>query len=217
MLITPSILNADFANIAQEVRRVNDEADWLHLDVMDGHFVPNLSFGPAMVQAVKGCSQLPLDVHLMITSPEKWYQQYIDAGASNISFHYEATDKPVELANKIRSAGATAGLAIKPATSFDEIKDFLINFDLLLIMTVEPGFGGQSFMEDMLEKITKARDFITRNELKIKIQADGGINQKTIRNAYTAGADVFVAGSVVYGSDDPALAIRQLRDLIKVD
>lgn len=217
MLITPSILNADFANIAQEVRNVNDDADWLHLDVMDGHFVPNLSFGPAMVKAVRGCSDLPLDVHLMITSPENWFQQYIDAGANNISFHYEATDDSVALANQIRSAGSTVGLAIKPATSFGEIKEIVSNFDLLLIMTVEPGFGGQSFMEDMLEKITQARDFITTNNLNIKIQADGGINFKTIQSAVNAGADVLVAGSVVYGSEDPAQAIRQLRNLIKVD
>lgn len=211
MLITPSILNADFANIAAEIQRVESAADWLHLDVMDGHFVPNLSFGAGMVEAVKRNSKLPIDVHLMITEPEKWISQYLAAGASNISFHYEATDQPEAIATQIRKAGATAGLAIKPDTSFESIKDILPAFNLLLIMTVEPGFGGQAFILDMLPKIEKAKQFITANNLPIKIQADGGVNLQTIRNAALAGADVFVAGSVVYGSDNPAKTIEDLR------
>ena len=211
MLITPSILNADFANIAHEIQRVESSADWLHLDVMDGHFVPNLSFGPAMVEAVKRNTNLPIDVHLMITEPEKWIEKYLVAGATNISFHFEATDKAIEIANEIKAAGATAGLAIKPGTAFEEIRNILPNFDLLLIMTVEPGFGGQAFMTDMLPKIEKARHFIDTNELPIKIQADGGINLVTIRQASSAGADVFVAGSVVYSSDNPEKTIEALR------
>jgi ribulose-phosphate 3-epimerase len=217
MLISPSILNADFANIEREVDRVKYDADWLHLDVMDGHFVPNLSFGPAMVKAVKGCSDLPLDVHLMITSPEKWIDQYIEAGATNISFHYEATDSPIDIANSLKKAGVAAGIAIKPNTSFDDVKDIVKHFDLLLIMTVEPGFGGQSFMTDMLAKISAAREYITANELSIKIQADGGINLQTIKSAADAGADVFVTGSVVYGSDSPAKTIKSLRNLLKAN
>ncbi len=214
MLITPSILNADFANIRSEIDRVSDTADWLHLDVMDGHFVPNLSFGSAMVRAVKQNSSLPVDVHLMITEPEKWAMEYVSAGADNVSFHFEATDDSVQLAKELKSQGVTAGLAIKPATPFNAIADILFNFDLLLIMTVEPGFGGQKFMTDMLPKIQTAREFITANGLDIKIQADGGVNLETIKSAAEAGADVFVAGSVVYGSKDPSQTINSLRQII---
>lgn len=214
MLITPSILNADFANIKSEIDRVSDTADWLHLDVMDGHFVPNLSFGSAMVRAVKHNTSLPVDVHLMITEPEKWAMEYVSAGADNVSFHFEATDDSVQLARELKSQGVTAGLAIKPATPFNAIADILFNFDLLLIMTVEPGFGGQKFMTDMLPKIQTAREFITANGLDIKIQADGGVNLETIKSAADAGADVFVAGSVVYGSKDPSQTINTLRQII---
>lgn len=214
MLITPSILNADFANIKSEIDRVSDTADWLHLDVMDGHFVPNLSFGSAMVRAVKHNTSLPVDVHLMITEPEKWAMEYVSAGADNVSFHFEATDDSVQLARELKSQGVTAGLAIKPATPFNAIADILFNFDLLLIMTVEPGFGGQKFMTDMLPKIQTAREFITANGLDIKIQADGGVNLETIKSAADAGADVFVTGSVVYGSKDPSQTINTLRQII---
>ena len=214
MMITPSILNADFAHISDEIAKVEQQADWLHLDVMDGHFVPNLSFGPAMVEAVKRSSNLPLDVHLMITEPEKWTSQYLKAGASNISFHFEACADSVALAAEIRRSGATVGLAIKPGTSFEQISDILANFDLLLIMTVEPGFGGQSFMPEMLTKITKAREFISNHQLNIKIQADGGVNLSTIKAAADAGADVFVTGSVVYSANDPGEMINTLRKLI---
>lgn len=214
MMITPSILNADFAHISDEIAKVEQQADWLHLDVMDGHFVPNLSFGPAMVEAVKRSSNLPLDVHLMITEPEKWTSQYLKAGASNISFHFEACADSVSLAAEIRKSGATVGLAIKPGTSFEQISDILLNFDLLLIMTVEPGFGGQSFMPEMLTKITRAREFISNHQLNIKIQADGGINLSTIKAAADAGADVFVTGSVVYSAKDPGKMINTLRKLI---
>lgn len=214
MLITPSILNADFGKIANEIERVARVADWLHLDVMDGHFVPNLSFGPAMVQAVRKYSDLPLDVHLMIESPEKWIQLYIDAGANNISFHFEATEDAIQLADTIRSAGISTGLAIKPATPFSAVSKIIEHFDLLLVMTVEPGFGGQSFMPNMLDKIKEASEFFTSNQLDIKIQADGGINLETIRPAFDAGATIFVAGSVVYNSATPAEIISKLRNLV---
>ncbi len=214
MLIAPSILNADFANIKSEIDRVSNSADWLHLDVMDGHFVPNLSFGSAMVRAVKQNTSLPVDVHLMITEPEKWIMDYVSAGADNVSFHFEATNDSVEIAKKLKSRGVNAGLAIKPATPFHAVADILFNFDLLLIMTVEPGFGGQKFMTEMLPKIKTAREFINASGLKIKIQADGGVNLETIKSAAEAGADVFVTGSVVYGSNDPSQTIDILRQII---
>ena len=215
MLITPSILNADFLNIANEIDRVSNEADWLHLDVMDGHFVPNLSFGPAMVNAVSNYSSLPIDVHLMITHPEKWISEYVQAGADSISFHYEATSNPVEIAQELRSQNIKVGLAIKPATSFNSIKQIIEEFDLLLIMTVEPGFGGQKYIREMNPKIAEARNYIDQIESKIMIQADGGINLETIKESADSGADVFVAGSVVYKSDDPAGMIRRLKNRIK--
>ena len=167
-----------------------------------------------MVEAVKRSSNLPLDVHLMIIEPEKWTSQYLKAGASNISFHFEACADSVALALEIRKSGATVGLAIKPCTSFEQISDILPNFDLLLIMTVEPGFGGQSFIPEMLTKITQAREFISKNQLNIKIQADGGVNLSTIKAAADAGADVFVTGSVVYSAKDPGEMINTLRELI---
>lgn len=216
MLITPSILNADFANISAEIDRVALAADWLHLDVMDGHFVPNLSFGPAMVEAVKRNTSLPVDVHLMISEPERWIDKYVAAGANNVSFHVEATDDPVAIALELREQGVSAGLAIKPSTSFQEIAEILEHFDLLLIMTVEPGFGGQKFMTEMLSKISDARQFIDNNELSIKIQADGGINLSTIKSAAEAGAEIFVAGSVVYSSDNPASVINELKQSINL-
>lgn len=214
MLITPSILNSDFANIKGEIDRVESAADWLHLDVMDGHFVPNLSFGPAMVAAVKRNTQLPVDVHLMITHPEKWIEEYVSAGATNISFHVEASENPVQVATELHQRGVSAGLAIKPGTTFESVAEILHYFDLLLIMTVEPGFGGQKFMAEMLPKVTKAREFIIHNELSTKIQVDGGVNLSTIKDAAKAGADVFVAGSVVYGADNPAEMIVQLKQSI---
>jgi len=215
MLITPSILNADFANISAEIERVAAAADWLHLDVMDGHFVPNLSFGPAMVEAVKRNTDLPVDVHLMISQPERWIDKYVAAGANNVSFHFEATNDPVAIATELKKLGVSAGLAIKPDTSLKEVTGILKYFDLLLIMTVEPGFGGQKFMTKMLPKIAQAREFIDRNELNVQIQADGGINLSTIKSAAMAGAEVFVAGSVVYSSDNPASIISELKQSIK--
>lgn len=213
MLITPSILNADFANLASEIARVESSADWLHLDVMDGHFVPNLSFGPGLVEAVVRTTKLPTDVHLMITEPERWVSEYIKAGVNNVSFHLEATEKAIEIADQLHQAQISAGIALKPATPFSAVKEILHHFDLLLVMTVEPGFGGQSFMHEMLPKIAEAKKYILEQGLDVKIQADGGVNESTISLAAQAGAEIFVAGTVVYRANDPAAMINRLRQL----
>jgi ribulose-phosphate 3-epimerase len=213
MLITPSILNADFANLAREIERVESAADWLHLDVMDGHFVPNLSFGPGLVEAVVRTTKLPTDVHLMITEPERWVPEYIKAGVNNVSFHLEATEKAIEIADQLHQAQVSAGIALKPATPFSAVKEILHHFDSLLVMTVEPGFGGQSFMHEMLPKIAEAKKYILEQGFDVKIQADGGVNESTISLAAQAGAEIFVAGTVVYRADDPAAMINRLRQL----
>ncbi|SDY23230.1 ribulose-5-phosphate 3-epimerase [Geodermatophilus africanus] len=210
-LIAPSLLSADFARLADEAQRVAD-ADWLHFDVMDGHFVPNLTFGLPVLQALQAVSPVPLDCHLMIHHPERWAPGYAEAGARNVTVHAEAcTGDPRAVARDLRAAGSLAGLALKPGTPLDEYLDVLPEFDTLLVMTVEPGFGGQRFLTETLPKVRRARELVDTGHLELLVEVDGGINADTIEQAAAAGADVFVAGSAVYGADDPARAIADLR------
>ena len=209
-MIAPSLLSADFARLADEVQRVAD-ADWLHFDVMDAHFVPNLTFGLPVMQAVQAVSPVPLDCHLMIENPQRWAPGYAEAGARNVTVHAEACADPRAVARDLRAAGALAGLALKPGTPLDTYLDVLPEFDTLLVMTVEPGFGGQEFMAEVLPKVREARKLVDSGHLTLFLEVDGGINADTIEQAAEAGADVFVAGSAVYGADDPGKAIAALR------
>lgn len=209
-LIAPSILSADFANLQRDIERVHG-ADWLHVDVMDNHFVPNLTIGLPVVHAIRAVTDIPLDCHLMIEDPDRWAVGYAEAGAHNVTVHAEAVREPISVAMDIRAAGAKAGLSIKPGTSLDDVIEVLPYYDTLLVMTVEPGFGGQAFMADMMDKVRRARSMVASGHLKLVIEVDGGISLDTIGQAAEAGADCFVAGSAVYGADDPAAAVAALR------
>jgi ribulose-phosphate 3-epimerase len=209
-MIAPSILSADFAHLADEADAV-DNADWLHVDVMDAHFVPNLTLGLPVVQSLRKATALPLDCHLMIDDPDRWAPGYAEAGAANVSFHVEAAKDPVQTARAIRSNGALAGLSVKPGTPLEPYLELLREFDTLLVMTVEPGFGGQEFMTEVLPKVRLAREQVRAGHLRLFVEVDGGIALDTIAAAAEAGADVFVAGSAVYGAADPARAVEALR------
>src|SRR5690349_6022910 len=202
-LIAPSILSADFARLADEMAAI-EGADWVHVDVMDAHFVPNLTLGLPVVQSLLAATDIPMDCHLMIEDPARWAPPYAEAGAYNVTFHAEATDDPVAVARDIRAAGAKAGLSVKPNTPIEPYLEILRNFDTLLVMSVEPGFGGQSFIPHVLEKARAVRRLVDSGELRLVVEIDGGINMNTIEAAAEAGVDCFVAGSAVYGTDDPA-------------
>lgn len=212
MRITPSILNADFADMGREVGRI-ESADGVHIDVMDNHFVPNLTMGVPMVEALRRVSDLPFDAHLMIEDPDVWAPGYVDAGAQTVTFHLEAAKAPIRLAREIRSRGGRAAVALKPATPVEQIADFLDEFDQVLLMTVEPGFGGQSFLDCVLPKIRRTRELIDRTGKDIWLQVDGGVSPRTIARAAQAGADTFVAGSAVYRAEAPDEAVQRLRNL----
>lgn len=213
--ISPSILASDFANLASELERISS-ADWAHVDVMDNHFVPNLTIGLPVVEALAAVSPIPLDCHLMIEDPDRWAPGYAEAGAGSVTFHAEAAGAPIRLARELRRQGARAGLALKPHTGVAGFADLLPEFDMLLVMTVEPGFGGQPFLESCLPKVEQAREAVRRLGLDVWIQVDGGISAETIERCAAAGADVFVAGSAVYRAENAAEQIETLRTLAAV-
>jgi ribulose-phosphate 3-epimerase len=212
-VVAPSILAADFAFLAAEARSVEPAADWLHVDVMDYHFVPNLTIGLPVVQSLRRATELPLDCHLMITDPRRWAVGYAEAGAHVVTFHAEACDDPARLAADLRAAGSLAGLAIDRDTPVEPYLDLLPRFDLLLIMTIKAGFGGQEFIPELLAKVRAARQHVRAGHLQLRIEVDGGISADTIEAAAEAGADAFVAGTAVYGAGDPVEAVRRLREL----
>ncbi|GAB3075167.1 ribulose-phosphate 3-epimerase [Corynebacterium aquatimens] len=212
--IAPSILAADYAALGADVEKVPN-ADLIHVDIMDGHFVPNLSFGPDVTRAVNRVTDQFLDIHMMIEEPERWFETYIDAGGDRLVFHIEASKDHVEAAKKLHDLGVEAGFAIKPGTPIEPYLDDLEHFEEVMVMSVEPGFGGQKFMPEVLSKVRTLRDFIADAGLSTVIGIDGGIGEATIAQAAEAGVESFVAGSAVFGAQDPAQAVESLRTIAR--
>jgi ribulose-phosphate 3-epimerase len=209
--IAPSILSADFANLEAELNSISD-ADLIHVDVMDGHFVPNMTLGLPIVKRLHEVSRVPLDVHLMIDHPENWAGEYAKY-ASSVTFHFEAASNPQEVISKIRQSGAKAAMSIKPETSFDSVSGLVKDLDMLLVMTVEPGFGGQSLIESTMSKVSQAVSFASDAQLELSIQVDGGVTAENIARLAAAGADTFVAGTAIFQASDRNAEINRLRSL----
>lgn len=213
VLIAPSLLAANQLTLGEELVKIEKAgADLLHIDVMDGHFVPNLSFSPDVVKQARTVSNLFFDVHLMISDPEKYMGAFCDAGADLITVHYEAVDNPEEIAEKIHSLGVKAGISVKPGTPAEEIYPYIKFFDLILVMTVEPGFGGQSYITEMNEKISKISEYIKENKPEVFLQVDGGVKVENAAVPYKAGANILVAGSAVFSSESPADTMKKMRE-----
>lgn len=210
--IAPSLLSADLARLAEQVREVESGgADWIHVDVMDGHFVPNLTFGAGLVAAVRRITDLPIDVHLMVERPESYVEPFAGAGASVLTFHPEATQHTQRHLATIRDHAMSAGLALNPGTPLSLVEEVIDDLDLLLIMTVNPGFGAQQFLPASIGKIARARQLLTERGSRARLEVDGGISRATIATAWGAGADTFVAGSSIFGADDPGAEVQELR------
>ncbi len=212
--IAPSILSADLVNLERDIEAVSD-ADWLHVDVMDGHFVPNLTLGLPTVKRIVKVSKIPVDVHLMIDDPDRWAPMYVEAGAASVTFHLEAALAPIRLAREIRRLGARVGVALRPATPVESIFEYLPEFDMVVVMTVEPGFGGQPLLETILEKIRALRKAINSVDGEIWIAADGGVTTDNIVEVIDAGADVLVVGTAIFGKDNPGVEVATLRQRAK--
>ena len=211
MRITPSILNADLADLSGEIARI-PSADGVHIDVMDNHFVPNLTLGLPVVECIRAGTTAFLDIHLMIAEVDRWAPAFADAGCESVTFHVEASDAPIKLARELRSLGARASMALRPATPIEPYADMLGELDMVLLMTVEPGFGGQKFLDLVLPKIRRTRELIEARGGEIWLQVDGGVSVETIERCAEAGADTFVAGSAVYSAEDPDAMVIALRE-----
>ena len=209
--ISPSILSADFSNLGRDVAKVK-EAEWIHVDVMDGHFVPNITIGPSIVKALRKITDKFLDVHLMTESPEKYIETFAEAGANLITIHAEACENLEELIGLIRKNNCKAGISIKPKTSVKDIEGVLDKVDLVLVMTVEPGFGGQDFMPEVVPKIRELKSLVDKRNLSLEIEVDGGVNRDNCSEVAEAGADVLVAGSAIFGSESPTDELREIRE-----